>query len=43
MEGLIPFERYLNPTLKYDTSAQRRMARALRIAANRTGGCGACE
>jgi len=43
MEGLIPFERYLNPSLKYDTSAQRRMAQALRIAANRTGGCEACD
>lgn len=40
--GLTPFERYLHPELVIDDSAQRRMAQALRIAANRGKGCGTC-
>ena len=42
IDGLIPFERYLQPHLKPDTSAQRRMAQALRIAANRASACSSC-
>lgn len=43
IDGLMPWERYLDPDRKPDNSAQRRMAQALRIAANRRGGCGTCE
>ena len=43
IDGLIPWERYLEPERKPDNSAQRRMAQALRIVANRMGGCDACE
>jgi transposase InsO family protein len=42
IDGLIPWERYLEPERKPDNSTQRRMAQALRIAANRVGGCGTC-
>jgi len=43
IDGLIPWERYLDPTRKPDNSAQRHLAMVLRIAANRTNGCGTCD
>jgi putative transposase len=43
IDGLMPWERYLDPDRKPDNSAQRRMAMVLRIAANRASGCGTCD
>lgn len=43
IDGLTPWERYLDPGHKPGNSAQRRMAQVLRIAANRGAGCGTCE
>lgn len=43
LDGLTPLERYTRPELKLDHRGPMALARALRIASNRSEGCGACD